>query len=138
MGTDKGADLRIRIGLRIHHVAPVTPDCFQIEQDKAVFPLGLLENQIRPGLPLNLCSVLSETLPGENKNAGQGQHKKSAHSSSFRGSALKVASDQRVQGKGSRAADENNHGREEKEKLVRRHKLVRITENRAQFIDIGG
>ena len=45
--------LRVFVGFAIHHVAPVAPDCADVEEDGLVFGLGSREGVAAPRVPLD-------------------------------------------------------------------------------------
>jgi hypothetical protein len=50
---DQLPHFRIAAGFLIHHMAPVAPHGFQVEQHEPVFVARALEYGFRPGLPLD-------------------------------------------------------------------------------------
>ena len=51
MLVDQRGNLRVLVGLPVHHVAPVAPDGANVQQNGLVFGLGAGKGRIAPGMP---------------------------------------------------------------------------------------
>jgi hypothetical protein len=58
MGANQLNNLRIPVRDLVHDMAPVTPHCAEIQQDKAPFFLRLREHRVRPRLPIDVVLLL--------------------------------------------------------------------------------
>ena len=50
---DNARDLRILVGLAVHHMAPVAPHSTDVQKDRFVLPLGPRERRLAPGMPVH-------------------------------------------------------------------------------------